>query len=564
MKWSIGFVALSTLASTGCSVIGARPAFTCPAKGGARWTEVTSEHFVVSSDLDRDDAQKAAASLETMFHSLSDLGFASESKPETRIDIVYFRRDDEYHEVAPPMSAGVFIHGGRHDFERTPLAMLYGDLVRERRATLQHELAHHFTHFYYPQAPTWFNEGLSVYYETLDINDGVATLGRVSDQQSFWKGPWKYERSPDHGHTFIPLSEAPAATALVKMGHAEFYGNRSVERGTDEGRKESELQTIHYAAAGALVHLLLTDPTYADAFPAFLERMHDGESGDAAWEATVGQLDLAQLDAAFRASLAARDVQVLRTKYAPPPTGELATRALPDIDVHLLWARIRDWSQPKGKAAAEADLAEVRAREPGDPGLALLTASLSVHDGNASAGETALVEALRVRPDDPRLLNALGWLRLNALTHRGGPVRFADAAASLAPVAEKLAPVATTAAELDLLARSSAASSAEAALAYEKRALAVDPSCYLCLSFAADVLGAKGLVHDALATATLASGLLPDGARAPKIESQMATYRRRLTGAAAAARVKAAAAPQTRPAAPATTPPPPSAPTSTR
>ena len=52
---------------TASCAIGGRKPFVCPAKGGRHWSEVASTHFVLTTDLDRDDAERTAAELEEMF-----------------------------------------------------------------------------------------------------------------------------------------------------------------------------------------------------------------------------------------------------------------------------------------------------------------------------------------------------------------------------------------------------------------------------------------------------------------------------------------------------------------
>ncbi len=150
-----------------------------PDKGGPAWTQVTTEHFVVKTDVDPDTATKAARKLEDMFSALAELGFASEDRPKMRIDVVYFGRHEDYAALRPAASAGQFFPGGLHDFERRPLAVFGGDFVNSTRTVLLHELTHLFVHYYYPQAPTWLNEGLAKYFETLVIEDGTAILGRA-------------------------------------------------------------------------------------------------------------------------------------------------------------------------------------------------------------------------------------------------------------------------------------------------------------------------------------------------------------------------------------------------
>jgi hypothetical protein len=85
---------------------------------------------------------------------------------------------------------------------------------------------------------------------------------------------------------------------------------------------------------------------------------------------------------------------------------------------------------------------------------------------------------------------------------------------------------------------------ADEALAYEKRAVAVDPNCLQCLAEAAGILYAKGLVPEALETATLALGLAPEGAHVQSVVQLVEKCRRTLAEHKAVAAAPAVTAPE--------------------
>jgi len=204
-------------------------------------------------------------------------------------------------------------------------------------------------------------------------------------------------------------------------------------------------------------------------------------------------------------------------------------RTLTDADVRVTWARLRNWKTPQGDAAARDDMAEAARQAPHHPELALLTAYRAHLAGNDPRRKRRSTRRWRSNPGDARLLNAMGWIALKHDLARGATAR------ELSPIAARLEPLAKTAAELDLLGRGRALSGdLEGGLAYEKRALAVDPSCYKCLGAAANMLNASGRISEALRTASLAMNLLPDGVRSSELETQADLYRRRLNESAGA------------------------------
>ena len=243
---------------------------------------------------------------------------------------------------------------------------------------------------------------------------------------------------------------------------------------------------------------------------AHLDRLHNGEPEASAWDGTLGDLDdPSRLEADYKASLAPVEVTTLRTSYAPRPSAAESVRAMDDTEVHLLWARLRDWESPGARAIAEADLAEAQ-RDLQNPDVAMVEALWEAHAGRREAAERVLQDALSAHPDDARLWSALGWLTFERTSRPNAP--SSEAALALAPIATKLAPIAKSAAEFDLLARASLLDQKpDAAIAYEKSAIAADPNCIECLGGAAMAMLAKGMGKEALEVATLAQGLSPEG-----------------------------------------------------
>jgi tetratricopeptide (TPR) repeat protein len=518
-----------------CGAVVHQP-LTPPEKGGPAWTEVTSEHFTVKTDLDKDEAQHASAKLEEMFTALADFGFPSSQRPKVHIDVVYFRSHDDYAELAPKLTGGSFYPEGRHDFERRPFALIGGDFVQQTREVLQHELTHLFVHYYYPQAPTWLNEGLAQYMETMAFEDGKVVLGRQSARQRFWKGPRQYHADPTGGTSLIPMSDAPSPGALRGMSPAEFYDKRDLDPRTTEGIEAAQIMAAHYAAAWSLVHMLLTSDTYAEAFGVYLGRIHEGAREGAAWQDAFGRLPEEQITKDYQAALVPKEVTLIRAKWASPAFTAENVRPMTSSEVHVLWARLRP-DTPEGRRAAEADLAEARRGGPAEMAadVALVQAYwLAMGKQNADA-EVELREALARRAEDPRLWNALGGLVVEDTADATGHVS-PEGQKALAPIADHLAPIAKSAAQFDLLANiSSVGGKPDAALAYEKRAVALDPNCVSCLGQAANILYAKGLPREALETATLALGLAPEGRRMPRLLELIETCRRKLAEGSAPA-----------------------------
>ena len=269
-----------------------------------------------------------------------------------------------------------------------------------------------------------------------------------------------------------------------------------IDATTSRGQEAMRPTLVRYEAAWCLVRLLLADPAYSAAFSRYLEGLHAGAPEPDAWRSTVGLLPAEKLEADYRSSLVPLEVSTLRTKVTIPRSAPGAVRAMAPGEGLVLFARLRDWSTPEGRLAANADLdAAIHAGDTG-PEIAATRAGLIAAAGNFEEAEGVVRAGITASPEDRRLWNALGWLILA----RGG----SDTKARLATIEGELEG-ADTAAEIDLVAHVRAAKdNLDAALAEEKRALALDPNCVECLVAAASFLARKGLYREALKTGTMA------------------------------------------------------------
>ena len=294
-------------------------------------------------------------------------------------------------------------------------------------------------------------------------------------------------------------------------------------------RLRSKRRRLTIRRRGVLCTFSMENEKYKAAFRAYLERLRSGERDASAWSATVGEVGTGgaeELEADYRASLVPHEVTTLRTKYTPPSSAPEAQRIRPleDAEVHILWARLRIWGTPEARRLAAEDLDEA-ARTSRNPELAMVRAYFAAAGGERESAKTVLREAVSAHPEDPRLWTALGRLTLQAMPRT---TTMHDAMETLAPIIAKLVLIAESPAQLDFLAETSLFDGKpEAALAYEKRAIAVDPNCIECLGGAARAMLRKGMAKEALEVATLAQGISPEGDRPPWLESLIAQARAR-------------------------------------
>jgi hypothetical protein len=246
----------------------------------------------------------------------------------------------------------------------------------------------------------------------------------------------------------------------------------------------------------------------------------------------VGRLPAAKLEADFRESLVPRDLTLLRTRYEPLRRPPEAVRPLPEAEVHMLRAQLTTLDTVEGRAAAAAELDRIGPGAEQNPEAVLLRAAWLHASDQTDAAKTLLEGALRVRPGDPRLLCSLGYVLLAAASAHASPP--ASVVAVLKPIETKLMPVARTAAQDRLIALSAASRGAlPVARAFAKRAIERDPNCVPCLILMAQLLDEQGQVADALATATLAQGLLHEGERSKMLSQMIRSLKAKVDGGGA-------------------------------
>jgi tetratricopeptide (TPR) repeat protein len=516
----VRYAALLSLVAA-CS--GFQKPFTSPAHGGPPWSEVTTRHFVLRTDHDPETAGRAAANLERMFSLVSDLAFESRDLPAMKVEVTYFRRSDEAEVVARRRGlgprSGFFLAGRRFDFERERMAVLSGDLTEDTRALMQHELGHFFIDYYYPQAPTWLHEGLALYIEAIQLDKGLATFGALPSSFVFYKGSWWVSCSVTGCRSQIPVSDATPVSQLLVMPYEDFHGKQINDRFSPEYAETAREETTHYASAYALVRLLLENPTFRPAAESYFARLRSGEHSTEAWRETVGRLPPATLEAEFRASLAPISIILRQTRYDPPASPPERVRILSEGETRMSWARLWDWDSEEGRRGAGAELDGAPSDQQASVEGVLVRAGWLASGKQTAAAKDMLQQALARSPDQPRLLTSL----LQIMLESKGDL----SASGFAELEARLAPAASTAGQFHALAGASLTLSRnDAAVAHERRALAVDPGCVSCLAFLAEALALQGHLAEALATVRLAQGVLHDGARSPALASQLRRYQK--------------------------------------
>jgi hypothetical protein len=430
------------------------------------WTQLTSSHFVLRTDLPPQVARLALTQFELTYAALETLAFAS-NPPRERIDFVLFRNEKGFRALAPEGTNGYFMSHQLDDPEALPTIAMFGTYTEATQRRFLHELTHRFMDHQLRAAPPWLDEGLAQYYSTMKLVGDEVLLGLLPNKSLFRIDLDFVSNMPltaRYVDNRIDLRAVPSVRELLDANEDEFH--------------RSDHEVAYYFAAWTLVHMLLHDRDYRPGFSRYVSGLTLGATPNEAWKRGFGDVDMKELESRFRAYVVRVyiDEKVLRMRL--PATSAIDTeRQLRPDEVHLLLARIRPWDCRENIFAAGRDLATARA-------LAGKDETAELHYWRALYAERwrhfqeAETELDRALAGDPR--NERYWLALAELIARPDRTDRLEVA-RLDYAVTHLAPLAATSEALGFVARYYAERGDVAlGLTFARRAAALAPDCRDC------------------------------------------------------------------------------------
>jgi tetratricopeptide (TPR) repeat protein len=302
-------------ASLGCI---ARSFPKTPAAGGPAWQEMTTEHFVVDTDLEPAEARLMARQLENLRHVMADLVFGGEPAPAPRVRVLALRQDEYAH--FGHVAAGNFISWTLYQ----PILVTSpgGDWDTFAADVRKHELAHYVSNLYVDMRlqPRWFAEGTAAYLETIryDEKTGAVEIGRH---------PTDYQ--------YLEYMKPVTTEELWDWDKSTPY---------------DDLRARLYATSWAVAHYLFDQrPTELLDYERALAR---GQDSRKAWTEIFPDLDSAGLTDTIKKYVHKRDFKVTRAKI-PPVEVAAQTRPLSEADVLGLRAELYMALQSTSKRTPE-------------------------------------------------------------------------------------------------------------------------------------------------------------------------------------------------------------------
>lgn len=429
-------LALATVAAA----LAASPAFAfkCPAKGGARWREYRTAHFVIDTDFDPAQVPGLVKEFEHM-HALLLQGLVGEQVDiPGHLRVVAFDSPRDFAEYGGSDVGGYYLHA----LFGEPTIALPVTGFQNHPETIAHELAHHLSFFLFPVQPRWYSEGLAEFVENVVSGgtDNAPALGShlvlgsrtagggVGIAPSWLAGELQFDRRP------------VAARDLLLW----------------KGREEKANFNRYHVWSWILYHYLWNNR--GKQFSDYQKRLSDSGDPEAAWAGAFPDLNPANASA-----MEALDKQLQKYgsegRYAfyrvkAEANVRFTESPLSTADLHLYLNAVRRVPEDEGqrKAANQGALEEALREDPGNPVViswlggdeAKVRAAVAARPADwrswlllsrldkGEAKIASLRKATSLNPDNAGAFNSLAWeLVTGGKPHDALP--FANKAVDLAP-----------------------------------------------------------------------------------------------------------------------------------
>lgn len=357
------FIALAGLL---CGCVHVKPE--CTTHGGTPWLELTSQHFVVRTNLEPAAARAAAVQLEQA--RAAELSAFPTTGTTPPLEVVLFTDPAQLHELSGDVSLDAAL---LHDW-RGPMLLTASSATFMGATQLPltlHELAHHYSAAALERAPKWFDEGLAIYLETIIIDADAKTAVRGVANQA-------------------RLNEATRWGILPVDSLWSWDGELESPHGVE----------LHRAASSWFwVHWLFNEQR--PALDRFMRALSEGTEPHAAWASAFGALTAESMKKAADAYLEAGRSRSQKMDLSELNVA-LEERALSDAQVHALLARTAGMTGAWPRAREEARTA----------------ISLDAHEVSAQEQNVATQESAEARMSVGRQLtqenaqDPVGWLLL--------------------------------------------------------------------------------------------------------------------------------------------------------
>jgi hypothetical protein len=353
----VALACLAALAESACATLPP-----CPARGGPAWTEWTSTHFLLLTDLAEADARGALRDFEERRAAVLVAAWRRAPEPRGRLAVVAFRADSERRVFVPAGFDASFVT------TRARQAFMVKSGA-ERDGLVIQGLVRAIAYTYGLEGKAaWFDEGLGRYLESLRLeSDGTLTYGEVDD--AFFRSVTR-GRLASFETLWEPVTPATRASFIV-----------------------TSWLSVHY--------LFNHEP---DRFLDFQRRLIATADARAAWRAAFPELTPAAMDERL-AAYAFREGSFATFKTRLPPIRYVEeAKPLTDAQVHALRALLYATMPAPRTDLARGELAEAFRLDPASvPAAYVQRAILGEEEADLELPKRLVAR----HPEDP-----MAWLLL--------------------------------------------------------------------------------------------------------------------------------------------------------
>jgi hypothetical protein len=236
---------------------------------------IDGEHYRVLTNVDSSLAKRIAVRMDGIFEEYQKQ-MQFEEKVTDRFVVKVYNTEAEYlADGGPEFSAAYFSPYLR---ELVAFKTPRSETVFE---SLYHEGMHQFLHFYVPNPPIWFDEGLAQYFESAKLR-----LDRIGSSKPNYALGAKLSYLSEQVRDAARNGRLIRLTDLLAMPQEEFYG---------------ESRSLNYAQAWAFTHFLIqsTDEPLKKLWKDYFYSLKRGAGQEEANSSVFGKANMQRLQAAF-------------------------------------------------------------------------------------------------------------------------------------------------------------------------------------------------------------------------------------------------------------------------
>ncbi|MEM8609414.1 MAG: tetratricopeptide repeat protein [Myxococcota bacterium] len=373
------------------------------------WIRVETEDLVIRTDVDADDAVELAKRYQRLRTAIAQNEFpCAFERGNAPMELVILKDERELEAIGRRYDIGFPISPPSNKLDaKTQLAMTRRGAGSYTQLFVG-QLAYGAMRLCFPEAPPWFVEGMSSFYETARMEGDELVIGmpRYAFVESNDTEPSAdiYDVHANRALvTVIPRRRAPDFDELRRLDVEGFYRRGRKYRTPDD----FIVRDSNYAGSWLAIHMFqLGEPSFADAFALYLGSLSRGVDDEQAWKDAFGGIDVAaRYDDYLVEDFAMGRRPVDLSRSSEP----LVTSILP-VDVALLRAQMWGWrtDAQRGESLAYIDYAAQQA--PTSPEPMLYRAAWLDDRGDQAAAEGWLQQAIDAAPNDPETLaTAILW-----------------------------------------------------------------------------------------------------------------------------------------------------------